>query len=345
MSRPDVPGVDVEDHRDDLPIFIHSELDDYGLDPHEFRVYARLARRAYRGASTEGIRNMAERIGVSERKVRYTLKVLAEAGLITLHIRPGHTPTCQLRPVRDWSPKEQLPAIRERVGRHRYPAGGPDPEAGAVPGTAVENPGGAVPRTGGSGTSDAPSPVPATHEGSPDKVLQEGGGPAAPTDDPPATSKDHHHSQEREKILKRHLGKLLPTLLEEDARRRAWFELSPETIRASVATAGRLRGNFGTRLKELLDSAAKIEPQKLETPGGPTDVDASRAHRARQEAAARAYEEAYHRALDAGVEPELAEAAAQEAQRAALDPARAQEAQTHDRRNELYRQAERLGGN
>jgi len=182
----------------------------------------------------------------------------------------------------------------------------------------------------------------------PDKNRQiepsvESGG-SAPADGQPNASPDHH-PQEIEKTLKRHLGKLLPILLEEDPRRSAWLQLPLETVRATVATAGRLNGKFGTRLKELLDSAARLEPQKLEASGGPVDVEASRERARRQETASRAYEETYHRAIDAGVDPAQAEAAAQAAQRAALDPDRAREQEAHDRRNELYSQAEHLGRN
>ena len=41
---------DVEEGRgDDLPIYVHSEIDDLPLTPNEFRVYAHLSRRAGRG--------------------------------------------------------------------------------------------------------------------------------------------------------------------------------------------------------------------------------------------------------------------------------------------------------
>jgi hypothetical protein len=45
-----------EDGRN-LPIFIHSELDDLGLDPYEFRVYARIARRAGSSAIASIMKN------------------------------------------------------------------------------------------------------------------------------------------------------------------------------------------------------------------------------------------------------------------------------------------------
>lgn len=66
-----------------LGIFLHSALDDLGLDPYEFRVYAHLCRRANDEQRVwEGQKKMAAICKISERRVRDSLKTLEERGLI-----------------------------------------------------------------------------------------------------------------------------------------------------------------------------------------------------------------------------------------------------------------------
>lgn len=66
-------------------IFVHSILDELGLDPYEFRVLAHIARRT--GSKTAGRAfasnsKMSEVCGMGKRKVQYALKVLQEIRLI-----------------------------------------------------------------------------------------------------------------------------------------------------------------------------------------------------------------------------------------------------------------------
>lgn len=113
------PGNDVfqtKDRRDDFPIFIHSELDDYGLSNAEFRVYSRLARRAgQHGKHSESVPNMAREFDVSIRTIQYALKVLIACRLITRHARPGKTDEYSLNPRTVWQPKAQLEATRAQL--------------------------------------------------------------------------------------------------------------------------------------------------------------------------------------------------------------------------------------
>jgi DNA-binding transcriptional ArsR family regulator len=106
---------ELRDGRKDLPIFIHSELDEYGLDPFEFRIYSRLSRRAGNGDTMESVPRMAQATRMSERKVRYALKLLFQAGLIEKHRRSGRSNVITLTPKGRWSPKESLRQLRREV--------------------------------------------------------------------------------------------------------------------------------------------------------------------------------------------------------------------------------------
>lgn len=80
----------VSDGRTDLPVFIHSEIDDSGLDVYERAVYLTMARRAGRRSTFfESIPNMAARLGVGTTKAREVLRSLEAYGLITRTERSG----------------------------------------------------------------------------------------------------------------------------------------------------------------------------------------------------------------------------------------------------------------
>ncbi|MBE9038180.1 helix-turn-helix domain-containing protein [aff. Roholtiella sp. LEGE 12411] len=93
-----------EDGRDDLPIFIHSELDDYGLNPYEFRVYAHIARRAGHLGAFESIKNMAQFCRMSEGKVKQALRQLIHYGLVSRESRVGTSSVYKLSPKSQWQP-------------------------------------------------------------------------------------------------------------------------------------------------------------------------------------------------------------------------------------------------
>ncbi|HEY9825207.1 MAG TPA: helix-turn-helix domain-containing protein, partial [Stenomitos sp.] len=86
-----------------LPIYIDSELDDLGLDPYTFRIYARLARRAAgNGESYESVANMALSCHMSERQVKRALKLLVDCRIIARTSRPGETSIYQLNDRTCW---------------------------------------------------------------------------------------------------------------------------------------------------------------------------------------------------------------------------------------------------
>lgn len=131
------------DARDDLPFMVHSELDDIGLDPHEFRVYAHAVRRANArtgepanaGAYYESVTTAAKICRMSIKKYRASIHRLVSMGLLTAAERPGRTTEYRLTPKREWrvTPAEPLPKQ----------TGVPLPETTGVENVPLPNPTGA----------------------------------------------------------------------------------------------------------------------------------------------------------------------------------------------------------
>lgn len=97
-------------------INVNSFLDDYGLDPYEFRVYGHVSRRAGKyGECFSRVERMADVCKISVRKVRYTLKFLCEAGLLREQKRPNKTTVYHLTPSKDWVDRSELDEIRQRM--------------------------------------------------------------------------------------------------------------------------------------------------------------------------------------------------------------------------------------
>lgn len=118
-------GTTVVDHRSP-PVFIHSEIDDLGLDVYAFRVYATLVRRASGGAGAyESVANMANRCRMSPRRTHQALRALEKTGLIVGDRRSGSTTVYQLQPQHAWG----TPAPGAEVPLHQVqktPAPGAD---------------------------------------------------------------------------------------------------------------------------------------------------------------------------------------------------------------------------
>lgn len=93
------------------------KLDDYGLNPYEFRVYfyvmvkcARIDEVCFAKQST-----MAKSIGISVRSVQYALEVLCKAGVLQKIQRKRKLDGYRLTPINSWLDSSQLPGIREMV--------------------------------------------------------------------------------------------------------------------------------------------------------------------------------------------------------------------------------------
>lgn len=104
--------------RPESVMFVHQYLDEYELDPFEFRVYAHVVRRT--GGKTQGdffasLSKTAEICQISVRKVQQALKFLYEARFLDQDKRQGRTDVYKLTSTKDWVSKEDLIEIRERV--------------------------------------------------------------------------------------------------------------------------------------------------------------------------------------------------------------------------------------
>jgi predicted DNA-binding transcriptional regulator len=152
-------------------LFVHSALDDYCLNPYEFRVYARLVRRAGRGIAFESIASMATGCRMSERKVKDALNLLIAAGMIHKHVLPGIGAEYTLVPFEHWQPVERLEELRSAVMAYRCRPSSPqtirdDQETQITCQTQVHN-------TDYLGTQHPDTQVHSTHKGNPFKAIQE----------------------------------------------------------------------------------------------------------------------------------------------------------------------------
>ncbi len=93
-----------EDQRDNLPTFIHGELDDFGLNPFEFRAYAHLARRVGKrgGEYWESLGEGARVCCMDVKTYRAALVSLESYGLISREDRKGQTSVYRLNPSSEW---------------------------------------------------------------------------------------------------------------------------------------------------------------------------------------------------------------------------------------------------
>lgn len=100
-------------------MFVRSDLDEYGLDPYEFRVYGHIVRRTgskLSGVSFASVKKMAEGCGMGTRKVQYALQMLCKAGLLSVDEDSNYrTNKYRLMPKDHWVDRANVPAIRESV--------------------------------------------------------------------------------------------------------------------------------------------------------------------------------------------------------------------------------------
>lgn len=111
-------------------IFVRSELDDAGLDPFEFRVYAHIARRTNCFAKMDKIGAIC---GMSGRQARRALISLTAKGMIELIERSGSTHLITLMPPRNWSEAVWVEIRKNRsTWRGLYPEQGTDCQSRGV---------------------------------------------------------------------------------------------------------------------------------------------------------------------------------------------------------------------
>jgi hypothetical protein len=101
-------------------IFVHSALDDYGLDVYEFRVLAHVARREGKGKTNKSRgcfarqKTIAESCKMSQRKAQEVLRVLTQAGLLEKKTQIGSTNVYRVAPPSKWQDPRNLTAIRKK---------------------------------------------------------------------------------------------------------------------------------------------------------------------------------------------------------------------------------------
>ncbi|MBD2255180.1 helix-turn-helix domain-containing protein [Nostoc parmelioides] len=109
-----------ETHRNNFVIAVSSLLDEYGLDPMEYRLYSHIVRRAGKEGCFESIPNMARICLMNEKTVRKALRVLIAAGLIQIaQQRQGKTTIYQITHSSEWVYSQQLKSIRQQFTSHK----------------------------------------------------------------------------------------------------------------------------------------------------------------------------------------------------------------------------------
>ncbi|MCC7517867.1 MAG: helix-turn-helix domain-containing protein, partial [Verrucomicrobiae bacterium] len=160
-------------------IFVHSELDDLGLDAQEFRIYAHLARRANgRTKAWPGLSSMTKACRMNRHTVIRAIRGLEERNLIAVRRKTGGLSEYVLTAPSKWkrtSPTGAFPGTGEAGGTGAQGGTGAYASTGARMGTGVVS-------------KEARVPVPREalkgnpREGNPEKVLNTvGGGSRGPT--------------------------------------------------------------------------------------------------------------------------------------------------------------------
>lgn len=85
------------------PLFVHSELDDFGLLSSHFRVLGHIARCGDNGCWAS-IDTIAKKCRLDDTTVRTALKNLLDCRMITKEDRPGETNLCRIAPMSQWGP-------------------------------------------------------------------------------------------------------------------------------------------------------------------------------------------------------------------------------------------------
>lgn len=94
--------------------FIHSQLDDYGLSPQQFRLYCHLARRAQHGLAWSSVARMGEVCRMRDKTVRSCLKKLLALNMLEKYERPGQTTQYRLTRPSVWRgphPSQKRPGV------------------------------------------------------------------------------------------------------------------------------------------------------------------------------------------------------------------------------------------
>lgn len=92
-------------------IFISQAIDEYGLDPYEFRILAHVARRAGKDICYASQETIANACGINKRKVMKALQTLCDVGIIK-KTRTGRSNHYTLQESGKWEHPSKLQALR-----------------------------------------------------------------------------------------------------------------------------------------------------------------------------------------------------------------------------------------
>jgi DNA-binding MarR family transcriptional regulator len=287
--------VKVLDHRDDLPIFLHSELDEYGLDPFEFRVYAHFCRRGSRTNIRASIGTIAKLCKMSERKAKYCIDALCAFGLIRMvRARNGEPTVYELNSKSAWiDPKyvdearqEALEPDPEKRPKHKdTSAPHADPPLHTVQTTSAPH---ADPPLHTVQTTSAPHADEVTTRSYSLEVTNRNNNLLAVAEYSVSDAASESKTAAKEKIFEETLSawlngpakrikatistKLNELFSENPQRKTAWLALSEAEIASAIssAQADKSSVSFLTKIIRCLDRAAKLDSsQTKDIPGAP----------------------------------------------------------------------------
>lgn len=99
-------------------LFLHSFLDEYGLDPYEFRAYSHIVRRS--GGKEDvpffaKLSTTSKLLNMSVRKLQSCLKLLCALRLIRKESRPGRTDQYFVMSPKNWVIHTEVEHVRSRI--------------------------------------------------------------------------------------------------------------------------------------------------------------------------------------------------------------------------------------
>lgn len=113
--------------------FVHSTLDDAGLDPYAFSAFSRIRRREGKnGECWEGQKRIAEGCVMSRQRLTKALDTLEARGFVSIETRPGRASLISTRPARFWKDENGEP-LQGASTESPDPNGGDTPEDTSSP--------------------------------------------------------------------------------------------------------------------------------------------------------------------------------------------------------------------
>ena len=102
--------------------YLEPDIDSYGLDPYEFRVYVHIDIKSAEGRGGQYFAyqsDMAKCCGMSVRKLQYCVEVLSAVGLIYADQQKGKGGVYSINPKSKWADPGDLPAIQSKFNPNK----------------------------------------------------------------------------------------------------------------------------------------------------------------------------------------------------------------------------------